>query len=435
MRRFSSLRRIRLPWALLCLCLVAGERAVAQTLPGRPVSPPPSTPPAVGSTAGSPEDEKLFVDAARIAWTYVDQQYQPATGLINSVAGYTYATMWDIAGGLGALYCANRLGLLDDAEYHRRMRRALLTLQGVRLYDRAAFNKNYSTRTGRPAGRDDRDSKTDDRGYGWSALDIGRFLIWLKIIAVNDPAYATDIQAIVARLDFPRMVESGYLWGATLNRRGQTRRYTEGRLPYEQYAAVGFGLWGHPAEKAARLEENGIPIAVMDVPLLADRRGHEHLTSEPLVLMGLEIGWSPGIDDFARRVLRVQEERHRRTGQVTIVSEDAIPRAPHYFYYYTINYHGNQFAITTQTPDLILNSPRWISAKAAYGWHALVPSDYTRLAARSVARAAAPARGWSSGVYEQSGEPTGSHNINTAAVILEAALYHRTGAPLLPPAP
>ncbi|HEY0303327.1 MAG TPA: DUF3131 domain-containing protein, partial [Longimicrobiales bacterium] len=39
--------------------------------------------------------------------------------------------------------------------------------------------------------------------------------------------------------------------------------------------------------------------------------------------------------------------------------------------------------------------------------------------------------GWSSGVMERSGAATRSYDINTAAVILEAAAYRKLGRPLL----
>jgi hypothetical protein len=63
----------------------------------------------------------------------------------------------------------------------------------------------------------------------------------------------------------------------------------------------------------------------MGVPLVADRRGHDHLTSEPFVLHGLELGWTPPLRELSMRMLEVQRERFKRTKQVTMVSEDAIP--------------------------------------------------------------------------------------------------------------
>jgi hypothetical protein len=391
-------------------------------------TPPPPPPPATAP----PEDAPVFMEAARAAWTYVDRQYQPATGLVNSIAGYPYSTIWDVASGIGATYSARELGLLGDAEYDRRMRRVLQTLQTMRLYEGVAFNKNYSTRTGRPAGRDDRDRAATENGYGWSATDMGRLLIWLRIIADHDPRYAPAADSIVKRLDFSRMVGDGYLWGEDISPRGRKRRYPEGMIPYEQYAAAGFALWGHRAERALSLTENAAPVEVLGVPLVIDRRGHGRLTSEPLVLMGLELGWDPQMRRLSAAALAVQEARWKETGQVTVVSEDAIPRPPYWFYYYTIHSHGRPFNIDAQGRQTGLNGPRWVSAKAAYAWHALLPDDYTRRTLATVAPARSDARGWGSGVYERTGRPTGAENINTAAVILQAALFHaRGGRPLI----
>lgn len=381
-----------------------------------------------------PGERAAFLTAARSAWAYADREYQPATGLINSVAAYPYATVWDMASGLAALYCANRLGLLADDEYDRRMRRALNTLARMRLYDGIAFSKNYSTRTGSIAGRDDRDRSATQRGTGWSTTDIGRMLVWLHIIRTNQPRYAAQVDSIVGRINMERLVRDGYLRGTTLTPRGRELSYTEGRIPYEQYAASGFAVWGQRAERALDWKLNALPIAVMGVPLVADRRGHDHLTSEPFVLMGLELGWTPEVRELAVRMLEVQQERHRRTKTVTIVSEDALPRPPSYFYYYNVNLQGKAFVVSVQGATTPSRTPRWVSAKAAWAWHALLPGEYTRTAVETVANARR-ATGWSSGVYEETGRSTGSENLNTAAVILEAALFRETGRPLAELAP
>ncbi|HZG44536.1 MAG TPA: DUF3131 domain-containing protein, partial [Longimicrobium sp.] len=373
----AMLRSARgLAFATLALLLTAGCLDTVG-----PVAPDPDPDPRV--TNPHP-DQGLFLEAARTAWHYADTQYQPATGLINSVHDYKYATIWDIASGLSAMYCANRLGLLPRDQYDARMSRALKTLETMPLFDGAVFSKNYRTPTAAIAGRDDRDTNSSERGNGWSATDVGRLLVWLRIIAEKQPRYAAEISRIVARLDLRRVVADGYLWGTDVDAAGTVRRYPEGRLGYEQYAARGFELWGYPAPRALSLSENTFPIEVLGVPLLADRRGDEHLTSEPFILAGLEVGWNAEMRALSERVLKVQEERFKRTGQMTIVSEDAVPMAPWYFYYYSINHHGRQFVVNVQGSDVDLNDPRWISAKAAYAWHALLPGGYTRRAVDAV---------------------------------------------------
>ncbi len=421
----NGIRRIASIAGLLAV-LVPVRAGGAQREPVPPV-------PATAVDGPRADDTQLFMEAARTAWTYVEKQYQPATGLVNSVADYPYATVWDIASGLAALYCAEQLDLLAGEEYDRRMRRALRTLRTMKLYDGAAYNKNYSTRTGAVAGRTDRDRRVSQRGYGWSVIDLGRLLVWLKIIETNQPQYAADVQAIVRRFAYPRLVKGGYLRGEDVSPAGRKRAYQEGRIPYEQYAAAGFAAWGHAPDSALSFSRHALPIQVLEVPLMADRRGNDHLTSEPLVLLGLELGWTDEARELSSRVLDVQRERHRRTGQVTMVSEDAIPVAPYYFYYYAVNHHGRQFAVVTQFGGLQPPELRWVSTKAAYAWHALLPGDYTRQAVQAVQAAASASRGWASGVFERTGNSTGGQNVNTAAVVLEAALYHLRGRPLVVP--
>jgi len=375
----------------------------------------------------SPDDRRLFDDAARGAWAYVARNYAPATGLVDATAGYAYATVWDVASGLAALYCGHALSFLDDAEYDRRMRRVLATLRTMDLVGNAAFNKVYSTRTAMMVGRDRQPSA---RGDGWSTTDMGRLLVWLHIVAVTQPAYAADAEAIVQRLDFTRLVADGYLWGQDFDADGTPRRYQEGEIGYEQYAARGFAAWGAHVDRARGLEENGLPVAIMGRTLYADARGRDRLTSDPVVLLGLELGWDPPIERFARDLLAVQEARFRQTGRVTIVAEDAVRRPPHFFYYYSAYTHRTAFGVDVQARGAFVDEPRWVSAKAAYAWHALLPRHYTRLAMRTV-EPARTAAGWASGVFEGTATSTGTLSINTAAVILTAALVERRGQPLI----
>jgi hypothetical protein len=149
-------------------------------------------------------------------------------------------------------------------------------------------------------------------------------------------------------------------------------------------------------------------------------------------MLGLELGWpSAEWERLARAVLAAQEERHRRTGIVTIVSEDAVPRPPAYFYYYLLYHNGEDFVVVTPSHDLVPWNLRWVSAKAAFGWHALMPSAYTWLALQTVKGAETPNAGWSAGVYERSRVRVQAHNLNTAGVILESVAYYMRGCALI----
>jgi hypothetical protein len=431
MRLNSRLTRLALVFLVLASSAEAQTRRRTTRKPTRAPAPAPtSTPATVDPSVTVLDERQLYMNAARTAWAFVTRNYQPATGLARAHDTYQYVTLWDVASGLAATYSAHELGLVADPVYQQRMQRALTTLSTMDLFDRAAFNKSYDSRTGRMI---DRSQRLSSRGYGWSTTDLGRLLIWLKIIGVNQPQFASQTAAIVKRFDMSRIIANGYLQGQDLNPlTGQMRMYPESRIGYEQYAAAGFALWGFRADNALNAQLNAQPVEVLGIPLIADKRGGERITSEPYIMMGMETGWySPELRQQARRVLAVQEARYRSTGTITMASEDALPDPPYYFYYYNIFRDGRSFTVDAPAGGGYVDRPRWISSKAAFAWHALLPTPYTLTALQAVQGAAIPGRGWGAGVYEGSLRPTGDASLNTAALILEAALYQLRGHPFL----
>jgi hypothetical protein len=132
--------------------------------------------------------------------------------------------------------------------------------------------------------------------------------------------------------------------------------------------------------------------------------------------------------DLAGRLLQAQETRFKSTGQMTIVTEDAVGVPPEYFYYYCVICNRKPFVIDLATPGKERDSPRWVSTKGAYGWDAIMPSDYTRRAVEYVQPAKSAKLGWSSGIYEGTGKSTKTVDINTSSVMLEIALYKLRGS-------
>jgi hypothetical protein len=378
------------------------------------------------------EQQKLLDASARTAWNYVKRTTSPTTGLARALDSWEYITTWDIGSNLAAIHSARALQIIDASEYRSRMDKVLATLERMPLYQETAFNRQYSSRSGKMV---DRNQKVSETGFGWSAIDMGRFLIALKIIEQNDPTAAPVVQRIIARLKLPSLAQSGYLNGANRDVKFNNHfEYQEGRIGYEQYGAEGLALWGVRADSALSFQTNGRAVTVMGQSLLADARRDDMLTSEPFIMTGLELGWTnPTWEEQSRNMLAAQQERHRKTGRITMASEDAIPVAPMHFYYYLVHRNGQDFIITGPGGETGKSYPRWISVKAAYAWHALFPSDYTWSAVTAVKRAGSTGRGWNAGVYEYSKRPTPMFNLNTAAVVLESVLYAKRGCPLVKP--
>jgi hypothetical protein len=377
-------------------------------------------------TTLTPEQRKQYLDVARLAWTYFERNYKPATGLVNATPVWANTSLWDVGGQLLATHAAKELGLITPAEYDQRTKKTLTTLEKLPLFRDQAFNKVYSTQSVAFG--------TEGR-KGWSATDLGRFLLALKIIAVTEPQYAAQAERIAHRNDFSKIVLDGYLNGQLIGSNGQPWTFQEGRIGYEQYVAAGFNHWGANANKASQLLLNAEPTSVLGVPLPADKRSNDRLLSEPFILMALELGLPTDMRDVAAKMLQAQEARYKSTGQITIVTEDAIGVPPEYFYYYCVLCSGQPFVIDLSSPGKVTDHPRWVSTKAAYGWDAIMPSDYTKKAVAAVQPARDAKLGWGSGIYEGTGASTKTVDINTSAVLLEIALYQlRGGVPLIEPA-
>jgi hypothetical protein len=333
-------------------------------------------------------------------------------------------TAWDIASQIGATYSAHELGIITDADYDSRIQKILSTLNTLPLFEGAAFNRFYDATTAKMVGRDFTPSTS---GFGWSTTDIGRLLTWLRVLAVKQPQYASQAQAIVNRLNYSKLIAGNTLQGVDV-KSGVRQQYAETGLGYEQYAASGFALWGKRASNSLNATANAGSTSIYGVSVPIDRRGTARITSEPYVLLGMENGfYDAALKDQAQRILAVQQARYDNTGVITIVTEDALPDAPYFFYYYSVFHNGKQFVVEGPDYGTYVDNPRWISSKATFAWRALFPTAYTLKAFNAVQPAAIAGQGWGAGVYEVTLKPTGDASLNTNGVVLEAALYQKRG--------
>ena len=395
----------------------AHAHAQAAAAPASPIPLPPR------------RDQTAFMNrSAQAAWSYVTREITDV-GFVGATKNYQYLTVWDMASILASAYSARELGFITNAQYLAFATRTLSSMEKLTLYDKTAYNRMYSATTGAMV---DSKAQPSTVGMGWSALDHGRMLIWLAIVARNDPALAPSVNRIVSRLNMARIVQDGYLQGEEIvTRTGDRRSYQEGRVGYEQYASEGFALWGAKVAPALDFAANGKQVLLNGQTIVTDVRGGDVMTSEPFVMMGLELGWKNAAwHDLGLAVLAAQEARFRQTGLVTMVSEDAIPVAPAYFYYYLLYHDGKPFVVSTVGGTVSDTFPRWVSAKAAFGYHALAPSSYTWTALQTV-KYGGSTDGWTAGVFEGTKNSTKTYNLNTAAIILESAAYFKRGCSLV----
>ncbi|CAK8722785.1 DUF3131 domain-containing protein [Candidatus Electronema halotolerans] len=357
---------------------------------------------------------------AKIAWQYFENNWQQETGLVNSVQDYPATTLWDTASYMMALISAYRLEIIAHHTFDDRLSQALLSLDRLPLFADQLPNKSYNTQT---LAMTDYANNPSPEGIGWSAIDLARLLVPLHIIVWNYPEHAVEVRKLLQRWQWSALVKNGQLIGAVV-RNGQTEQVQEGRLGYEQYAARAAALLGLDVSIAENAEAYLEFHRQHHIDVPADRRDAKtfdalnYVVSEPYILDGLEFGGGRVMGEFAWRVYRVQEEQHKATGIPTAVSEDHIDQAP-YFVYNTVFVNGQFWkAVTDDGKDA--EPFKTLSTKAAFGWHALYRTDYTKLLLDNVKNLNDPERGWYAGIYEKNGKPNQVLTANTNGIVLES---------------
>ena len=377
---------------------------------------------------------------AKTAWSYFEKRYQPETGLVNSVGSYPSTTLWDTASYISAMVAAYELCVIEKRDFDTRATKLMHTLRNLDLYQGEAPNKVYNSKTGAKV------NYANEAGeVGMSALDIGRLLVWLRILKERHPHLANSVDNVPMRWNFCNLInDDGRMFGAFKSGDGSTKYVQEGRLGYEEYAAKGFALWGFDVSRAMSPE----PLAyttIYDVKVPYDGRdprvfkNQNYVLTEGYILDGLELGWDLPTDEtmdgnvashgwraeFANRIYLVQQRRFEQTGILTARSEHQVDGKP-YFVYDTIFSDG--YAWNTLDPTGAYQPDRAaVAAKAAIGLWALWDTEYTDLLFESVADLSDPELGFYEGLYENGNGYIPVQSANNNGIILAGLLYKAQG--------
>ncbi len=384
------------------------------------------------------------LQAANIAWGYFEKFTQETTGLANSVGGYPSTTMWDTASYISGLVSAYELCLIEKPEFDKRIIKLLTTFKNIKLFRNELPNKVYHTKTGAQV---DYTNKPGEIGY--SALDIGRFLIWLRICRNRYPYLANTIDNLLLRWDFSHVIDAhGALYGTSIDKETKETVYGhEGRLGYEEYAAKGFALWGFKPYFAHRAEPY-LTTNIFDVRVPYDGRdprifhAQNYVVTEGYLLDGLELGWDLPQDDvssdqvhtdgwraeFADRIYQVQKNRYEVTGYMTARSEHNV-KGPPYFTYDTIFSDGYPWNTVTPRGDYVPGYAA-VATKAAFGLWALWDTRYTDILYDAVIELFDPERGFYEGLYERGNGPIEIQTANNNGILL-ASLLHKVQGRIL----
>ncbi len=384
--------------------------------------------------------------AAKVAWGYFEKFTQETTGLANSVGAYPSTTLWDTASYVSGIVAAYELCLIEKPEFDKRMLKLLTTIRNLKLFRNEMPNKVYHTKTGEQV---DYTNKAGEIGY--SALDIGRFLVWMRIIRNRYPHLANTVDNMILRWDFANVIdEDGVMYGAAVDKETKETIYTqEGRLGYEEYAAKGFALWGFKPYFAHRAEPY-LTTNIFDVRVPYDGRdprifhSQNYVVTESYLLDGLELNWDLPHDDvsddrthtdgwraeFADRIYEVQHNRFEIQGYLTARSEHNV-KGPPYFTYDTIFSDGYPWNTVTPRGDYAPEHAA-IATKAAFGLWALWDTYYTDILYDAVIELFDPDRGFYEGLYEGGNGHIEIQTANNNGILL-AALLHKVQGRIFTP--
>ena len=382
---------------------------------------------------------------AQVAWKYFQTNTNPGTGLVNGVQGQHRTTMWETGDYLSALLAARRMKLIDEREFQDRFTRLLLTLNTMQLAGDLVPNRYYSTENAHVLSWEGKEEPD-----GWSAMDLGRLMLWLRIARTQKPEFAEYIDKIIMRWNFCRVIDdSGTLFQGSYDK-GILHVEQEGRLGYEEYAALGFQAWGFTTDKASRIQPYQ-KIKLYDLQLFYDGRDERQtgtlapIVSTPYLLSGMELNWGsiaprpapapfledpqgqdePSTAELARSIYRSQETRYEKDKIFTARTDHHISHAP-FQVVDSIFVKGYAWNTVSESGERMPNESL-VATQAVFPMRALWKTPYTDRLTRVIERLYDPDKGWYEGRFESTGGIERTISLRTNAMVLESLFYQLDG--------
>lgn len=370
------------------------------------------------------EEQRQWAD---VAWRYVQNNTQPASGLVNGKDRYPVVSLWNIGDGLIALTAARRLELIPQREFDTRLSALLTTLGRLPL-----------TRIGAPGALYDATNGTfsQDGADAYPAQGMARLLAGMRFTAQSYPEYRTFLERIALRWNFCALLNKD---GQPLDGRAQGGVWHSAAatdVGYADYNIAAFGLWGFQRSstreapfKTAIIYGEPIDITARDPRLTGAPAGIE---STPYLLAGLEMGWrtsDTSVTQRAQRLYQAQETRWRREKILTARAQYSRSAAPWEVYdsLFANGYPWNTLADDGRyAPELAL-----LSTRAIFGLWALWDTRYTDALMQLGRLHQDEKRGWFEGRYEANGGYNTTFTLTTNTVVLEALLFKQNRGPLL----
>jgi hypothetical protein len=376
---------------------------------------------------------------AKVAWKYIENNTLAQTGLVNSVDRVPTTTLWQIGDYLAALVAAHQLGLIDMLEFDHRVSQLLDFLNNMPLSELSLPNRVYNTQNGLMV-----NFANQPADIGWSAIEIGRLLTWMKIAGQRYPHLREYFDKVVLRWNFCKVIDDcGVLYGLGKGA-GKSAPSQEGRLGYLQYASAGFAAWGFETRKSAVTAPTEA-IDVLGVKLRIDARDDRTsgdmapVVTMPYLLLGMEFGWeyprnanqlggreeSVSLRSMTMDVFKIQQLRYEKLGVLTARTDHPVRNPPHFV-------HDSVFASgyawnTLSDQGRPVPAMAMVATKAVFGMWVLAENGYTDRLLAAIEALYKDDKGWFEGRYENSGGYEDLLTLSTNAFVLQSLLYKVQG--------
>jgi len=369
-----------------------------------------------------PTKEELKM--ARVAWKYIENNYNEQTGLINAADNYPSASVWDWANGLYGIYTAKKFGFITQERFEKMINRFLETMQEMELFNNELPNKTYNTLSAKMT---DYNNVEQPDGIGWSIADLARLLAALNMLQQCEETLNPTIEKLLLRYRYCRsMSVVGNMYGAQYLD-GQTKLNHETLTGYEEYLARSYEIWGFDLSEARSYKfMKEITIFGVDVPTETRDFYSAFVGSESYWYTGFDYG----VDDnesgkYIKSIYDVQEARFNQTAQFTAVTEDHIDQAP-YFLYNTIYENLESWKIIDHHAQ-DYEEFKSISTKAAIGMKVLFDTNYTTKLVDLIDENYDKDRGYYAGIYETMPGANRAVTLNTNSIIMTSLLFKNMG--------
>ena len=360
-----------------------------------------------------------FMEDAALAWSFIARFTDEKTGIC---AGTVHAdgseiinqwvALWDVASQMQGILAAREIGLIRVADAQARVALLLENLPTVTLDDHPLPPALF--RADNPAV-----SRKE-----FNACDTGRFLIALKALVRSGLVTQARAESVFSQWDIASAVrdEQPHDYNAS----GWANA---GNSHCTQYSRNGYMAWGMPV-KPAYSALSDPQSGDQHIRLLYTAANIGHFGTEPLLLEGLELSYSPETRYLANVLFDAQLSWFEQTGHYKCASETPLNFAP-WFSYQGLRADrsgADSWIISTILNAAAYKTPKFyrraemISSKSAFLWAVEYPHSYSsQLLALIREKARLSGLGFSIGLNGSTLDPVqGYSDVNTNGIILTA---------------